>query len=79
MDKKDLIIYLISIIAIAALGFSIYSFASLKNLEKEITKINYDIKEISSVVDQFKPLAPKMKLFTTFLDRFEQILGGMPK
>lgn len=79
MNKKNLIVYLVSIIAIISLGFSIYSFASLKNLEKEITGINSDIDEIGPVVDQFKPLAPKMELFITFLDRFEQILGGMPE
>lgn len=75
MDKKDLILYLTSIIAIVALALSIYSFAGLIRLRKDTKDF---AEEVIPILEKLDPLATEFEGVSSLLPRLKNLLLGVP-
>lgn len=78
MGKNETLIIIALIIAVVALGLSIYFIYSLNSVNKKIEEMENAITEIKSVIERVEPYLPQIKILDRVLPRLQKLLIGVP-
>ena len=76
-EPKNLIVIAL-IIAVVALGLSLYSAYSVCQINKKITEINQTLESTKIAVSEFEKLKPQFEVLNEFFPRIEQFLLSIP-
>lgn len=78
MERNQILIILAIIIALVALGLSIYSTYSIRQINKKIAEIDDTITRIEPILENFEPLLPQIEILGKLLPQMQQFLLGIP-
>jgi len=78
MEKNQILIILALIIAILALGLSIYTTYSVCQINKKITEIEETTARMEPVLEKSEPRLPQFEVLEELLPQMQQFLLGIP-
>lgn len=78
MEKTNILIIVALVIAVVALGLSINSYLAVKKIKAEREEVTSAVEEMKPVVDKIESLMYNLEQLSDLLPRIERVVKGAP-